>query len=225
MNSHFRPLLVFALCLAPAAAESPGIDQSLALVINQNGKPFILWHGKPGHSYFVQTSDPADHLSTWRYHPVYELGSGISIDLEVDGTADKAFFRLLHTDEPTTDPALADFDGDGIGNSAEVEFLHTDPFAANTGIDSEPDGIPDELEMHWYGNTTKMTATSDADDDGILDIYEAQAGSDPKADEAAAPTRRSNYEYDSMGRLTHADGNAFQSDVEGNLESATVETP
>jgi hypothetical protein len=225
MKSHLHRIPLFVLCIAFASAEPPGIDQSLEFVTPPTGKKFIRWHGKPGRTYFIMVSDPADHLKAWDFAPTIEGGNDLEISYEVDGTADKGFFRLLYTDEPTTDPYLADFDGDGISNSAEVEILHTNPFVANTGLDSDHDGIPDELEMYWYGNLTTMTATSDADGDGILDIYEAQAGSDPLVDQSADSAKRSNYEYDSMGRLTHADGYAFQSDVEGNLESSAVETP
>ena len=220
MKSHLRRIPLILLCLAPASAEPPGIDQSLEFVVPPSGVKFIRWHGKPGRSYFVQFSDPADHLNTWDFAPTVEGGNDEDISYQVDGTADKGFFRLLHTDEPTTDPHLADFDGDGINNGAEVEILHTNPFTANAGLDSDHDGIPDELEMHWYGNLTTMTATSDADGDGILDIYEAQTGSNPQVDQASDPAQRSNYEYDSMGRLTETDGVTYGFDIEGNLETS-----
>ena len=219
MKSHLHRIPLILLCIASVSAEPPGIDQSLEFVTPPTGAKFIRWHGQLGRSYFVQVSDPADHLNAWDFAPTIEAGSELEISYEVDGTADKGFFRLLYTDEPTTDPNLADFDGDGINNGAEVEILHTNPFTANAGQDSDNDGIPDELEMHWYGNLTTMTTTSDADGDGILDIYEAQTGSDPLADQAADSAQRSNYEYDSMGRLTEADGVTYGFDIEGNLET------
>ena len=210
MNSHVRPLLVSVLCLAPAVAEPPGIDQSLELVMNQNDKPFILWHGKPGRSYFVQISDPADHLKTWHYAPFCGFGIGIDIDCEVDGTPDKNFFRLLYVDDPsvtTLEQAKnADFDHDGVSNINEIAVLGTDPFLFATNGGAIGDGAQD-----W-------------DNDGISNADEFALGLDPKVNNTtpAAGAATLNYGYDDAHRLLTAtspvSSQSFTPDQEGNLQ-------
>lgn len=146
MNSHLRSLLVLALCLAPAAAESPGIDQSLEILFNQNHKPFLRWYGKAGRSYFLQVSDPAYPFRVWRTMPYMATGIGGSIDGELReppaGFPDQGFFRLTYTDRPLAPGETletADFDGDGLSNFSE-SLAGTDPMSADTDGDGIPDG-------------------------------------------------------------------------------------
>ncbi len=167
MKSHMNRILLFALCVAFASAEPPGIDQSLEFVIPPTGAKFIRWHGKLGRAYFIMVSDPADHLKTWRYAPTMEGGNDLEISYEVDGTAGKGFFRLLYTDEPTSDPYLADFDSDGISNLFEVEQIGSDPFnSASVGIDTDNDGMPD-----WWENHYGLDPNDPADASGDLVAY------------------------------------------------------
>ena len=123
MKSHLHGIPLFLICIAFASAEPPGIDQSLEFVTPPAGSMFIRWHGKPGRSYFIQVSDPANHLKTWHFEPIIEGGNDEDISYEVDGTADKGFFRLKYTDQvPGSGETLetADFDGDGISNWDEI---------------------------------------------------------------------------------------------------------
>jgi hypothetical protein len=153
MKSHLRRIPLILLCLAPASAEPPGIDQSLEFVVPPSGVKFIRWHGKPGRSYFIQISDPADHLKTWAYAPVYEFGTDIDISHEVDGTAEKGFFRLLYLDDPAVttldDVEFASFDGQGM--PAEWKVMNgLNPFDG-TGIngpngDLDGDGISNQYD-------------------------------------------------------------------------------
>ena len=120
MKSHFRRIPLFLLCIAYASAEPPGIDQSMEFVIPPTGAKFIRWQGQSGRTYFIMVSDPADHLKSWRYAPTMEAGDDLEISYEVDGTAEKGFFRLLYTDEPTSNPYLADFDSDDCSAAHSV---------------------------------------------------------------------------------------------------------
>lgn len=146
MNPRLRPLLVFAFFLAPAAAESPGIDQSLEFLYNQNGKPFLRWTAKAGRSYFIQAAEPAYSLRIWRTAPFMEMGVGQTIEYELQeppvGFPDQGFFRLTYTDRPLAPGETlgsADFDGDGLSNLAET-LAGTDPMSADTDGDGIPDG-------------------------------------------------------------------------------------
>ena len=39
-------------------------------------------------------------------------------------------------------------------------------------VDSDGDGIPDDVELAWFGNLTRANATTDSDGDGVKDIDE-----------------------------------------------------
>jgi hypothetical protein len=47
-------------------------------------------------------------------------------------------------------------------------------------LDTDHDGIPDPVELAWFNNLTRATATSDNDGDGTPDIDEWIGGTDPK---------------------------------------------
>ena len=149
MKSILHRVPLFLLCIAFVSAEPPGIDQSLEFVTPPTGAMFIRWHGKPGYSYFVQVSDPNDHLNKWTWAPIIESGNDEDISYEVDGTADKGFFRLKYTDAPSGgNPDTADFDNDGVTNLAELQ-AGLDPFHF---ADSDNDGLPDDWETVHTGN-------------------------------------------------------------------------
>jgi Bacterial TSP3 repeat len=182
MNSHLRRIPLFLLCAALASAEPPGIDQSMEFVIPTTGAKFIRWQGKLGRTYFIMVSDPADHLRVWHYAPVMEGGNDLEISHEVDGTADKGFFRLHYTDQPTSNPYLADFDHDGISNSFEVEEVGSDPFnSASVGADTDNDGMPD-----WWENLYGLNPNNPADAngylvaDGVTNLVKYKTGRNPK---------------------------------------------
>jgi Bacterial TSP3 repeat len=143
MKSLLHSIPWFVLCIAFVSAEPPGIDQSLELVTPFTGSKFIRWHGKPGRSYFVQVSDPANHLQIWHFATIIEDGNDEDTSYEVDGTADKGFFRLKYTNQvpgPGATLETADFDGDGISNWDEISLYHTDPLNPDTDGDGLPDG-------------------------------------------------------------------------------------
>ena len=181
MKSHFQHILLLMLCVTFASAEPPGIDQSLEFVIPPTGAKFIRWQGKLGRTYFIMVSDPADHLRVWHYAPNMEGGNNLEISHEVDGTADKGFFRLLYTDQPTIDPYLADFDNDGVSNVFEVEEIGSDPFnSASVGADTDNDGMPDWWES-LYG--LDPNDPSDANGylvaDGVTNLIKYKTGRNP----------------------------------------------
>lgn len=187
MSFHLQRIPLLLLGTALAFAEPPDIDQTMEFVIPPTGAKFIRWQGQTGRTYFIMVSDPADHLKAWRYAPVIEAGSGAEISHEVDGTAEKGFFRLLYTDTPTSDPFNADFDGDAIRNSFEVEWFGSDPFVKNTVAgDSDNNGLPDEWEASYLAWLTQfgiqITApdpSGDYDGDGLTNAEEFMLGTNP----------------------------------------------
>ena len=82
-----------------------------------------------------------------------------------------------------TDPTVADSDGDGLLDGAEVNELGTNPWCADT----DGDGIADDVEVRDL-RTNPLSA--DTDGDGLRDGWEVTYGfnpnSEPGAGEAAA---------------------------------------
>ena len=67
----------------------------------------------------------------------------------------------------------------GHGNSTSLWNSYTEVEVLSTPLgDSEPDGLPDAWELHFFGNLSQ-TATTDPDADGYDNLEEYQAGSDP----------------------------------------------
>ncbi len=72
----------------------------------------------------------------------------------------------------TVDGGNLDGSVDGLGTLA----LSMEPLP----VDSDQDGIPDSVELAWFGNLTQANATSDTDGDGVKDVDEWLGGTDPK---------------------------------------------
>ena len=108
------------------------------------GGSFTLsWWGHTGRTYFLQHSTD---LASWIYFPdVIESGTGASSSygFTISGV-DRYFLRLCYSDIPTSDPATADFDGDGIGSHDEL-LAGLNPLSSDTdgdGIDDSSDPFP-----------------------------------------------------------------------------------
>jgi hypothetical protein len=136
------------------------------------------WTGIAERTYFFQWSqDLTDwKISPFMAHGVAPLGVH-SYGAESDSPS--LFVRLNFADIPTSDPELADFDNDGLGNLTEVN-LHTNPLNA----DSDKDGISDGVEVANSGNPLSNADgdpfhSGDADGDGLSDAVEARMGTSP----------------------------------------------
>lgn len=141
---------LFAATFATVSALSGATVQPLDLERLPTGQILLHWPGLPGHTYFIQSADPADPLRTWFWSPLIEIGEGVEISHEVEGTAARGFFRLKYTDQIPADgetPESADYDKDGLSNWDEIAppppRLPTDPL----NPDSDADGLPDGWEV------------------------------------------------------------------------------
>jgi hypothetical protein len=176
----FQSSLALAAMLAaisPLASQEQNSE-----VIQVSPDMFLRWYGHAGRTYFVQISDPNDHLRKWIWAPIIETGNDEDISYEVDGTADKGFFRLWFTDEPTADPDGGDFDGDGLSNLAEVVTHQTNPLKADTDGDGLLDGweVANSLDPNDDGTTDVNNGGSgDPDNDGLTNAEEQDLGTDP----------------------------------------------
>jgi hypothetical protein len=177
-----RLFLIFAFALfcaiPPLSAQGNGIDQDSELVVVGSDK-FLRWYGHDARTYFVQVSDPNDHLNTWTWAPIIESGNDEFISYEVDGTAEKGFFRLTSTDQvPGANETLetADFDNDGIPNWEEIAFHLTNPLNADT----DGDGMTDGWEVLYFLNPTSiLDRLLDLDGDGLSNINEYNGCTSP----------------------------------------------
>ncbi|MCF7676438.1 MAG: Ig-like domain-containing protein, partial [Akkermansiaceae bacterium] len=134
--------LILALASA-APAQTPGVIQDLEIIISPADGSFVRWFAHPGRTYFIQASNQADHLRKWNFLPCIEVGNSQYIEYGVDGTADKAFFRLKYTLDPIppgVTPEACDFDNDGLSNQTELEVTDTDPLEPDTDHDGFWDG-------------------------------------------------------------------------------------
>ncbi|RPJ34299.1 MAG: hypothetical protein EHM17_07110 [Verrucomicrobiaceae bacterium] len=175
-----RLLAIFAAAIT-ALSLAPAQEQN-SEIIQVSPDMFLRWYGHDDRTYFVQVSDPNDHLRKWTWATIIETGNDEDISYEVDGTADKGFFRLWFSDQPTTDPDGDDFDYDGLTNWDEVSTHQTNPLK----WDSDDDGLPDDWEiLHGLdpnddGTTDPANgANGDPDGDGLINLDEYWYYADP----------------------------------------------
>ena len=137
--------LAIALCAMSRANVAPA---NVHVVVMEQGQ-VLCWDGQPGHTYFVQTSDPNEVpsdtlLQSWLWMPdTIDLGSGVEISHQIETTADKAFFRIWDTDKQPPEgvtPEDWDADGDGLSNNAEIKDQQSNPLISDTDGDGLPDG-------------------------------------------------------------------------------------
>jgi hypothetical protein len=87
-----RPFFHVLLFAASFAAVCPlHADEHELEVVTVGNDKFLRWHGQADRTYFIQVSDPNDHLRKWTWAPIIETGNDEVISYEVDGTADKGF--------------------------------------------------------------------------------------------------------------------------------------
>jgi N-acetylmuramoyl-L-alanine amidase len=177
-----RSYLLTILAAATAAVSPTVAQEQNSEIIQVSPDMFLRWHGHAYRTYFVQISDPNDHLRKWIWAPIIETGNDEDISYEVDGTADKGFFRLWFSDQATTDPDGDDFDRDGLTNLDEVTLYQTNPLDSDTDGDGLLDGweVANSLDPNDDGTTNVNNGGSgDPDNDGLTNAEEQDLGTDP----------------------------------------------
>jgi hypothetical protein len=167
-------LLAVAGTLMGGAPPQPQMEFTLGTDNSFNAE----WPGVAQRTYFFQWSWDLVH---WNIAPVMAHGIATEgVHTYATESSTPAFFaRLRYADIPTTNPELADFDNDGLGNLAEVNLL-TDPLEA----DSDKDGINDGVEVANFGDPLSDTdgdalRSIDSDGDGLNDAAELARGTSP----------------------------------------------
>lgn len=209
-----------ALTTGILAQTAQDYHEGLRLDRDNTTESFTLsWWGRANFIYFVEHSDD---LKNWNYVPISRIGADEPIHYGFTSNADRAFFRLKLTNDPTSSIWKADFDGDGVCNGDEI-LAGEDPFAPKAFVDSDNDGLPDYWEMLYFGNLSQDGEGSFLGD-GISNREKYQNGINPTVDEGQLQNMKTEYSYDATGRLIKISAKAIQFeyalDSEGNILNA-----
>jgi hypothetical protein len=137
---------LFVVLAAQADPVLPEGDRNRAIHVDVdtlNDVSALSWWGISGETYFIQVTPSL--MADWVYIDTIYAGGNAFLEHGFATNTDAFFYRVIHTDWPTTDPWLDDFDGDNIGNLDEL-YQDTNPFAFN---DLNFNGIPDDWETFW----------------------------------------------------------------------------
>lgn len=167
-------ILAFAGTVIEGAPPQPQMEFSRGTSNSYSAE----WTGVAERTYFIQWSLD---LENWTIAP-FMAYSVAPLGLHTHGGESDApafFVRLKFADIPTSDPELADFDNDGLGNLVEVD-LWTDPLNADT----DGDGVIDGVEVANSGDPLSNADgdpfhSGDSDGDGLNDAVEARMGTSP----------------------------------------------
>ncbi|NBD34496.1 MAG: PKD domain-containing protein [Chloroflexi bacterium] len=114
-----------------------------------------------------------------------------------------------------TDPNDTDSDDDGLTDYEEVNDYETDP----NNTDSDGDGMPDGWEVDNALNPLVDDAADDADNDGLTNLEEYQAGADPQNPDSDGDGMPDGWEVDNnLDPLVDDAGENPDSDALTNLE-------
>lgn len=111
---------------------------------------------------------------TWGWNPNYDQSRD---DARYSQTGDFDGDGLQNTQEFTigTNPLSKDTDGDKVNDKDEFQ----NSLNPNSNFDSEPDGLPDDWEIFYFGNLSQ-NGSEDTDDDGRSTVEEFGLGSNPQ---------------------------------------------
>jgi hypothetical protein len=178
-TSLLLPVLAASLLASTAFAQTTPPPNEGLKIGPSSGAYEMSWWGVAGRTYFIQQTD--DLLLPWQYLPLIESGADAPLAWGFTSTATATFLRLRYSDIPTSDPFAADFDGDKVGNFAELTN-GTDPLGYT---DQDQDGLPDDWERHYFGNLSH-SGTADSDGDGLTDAAEFAQGTNPNSNDTDA---------------------------------------
>ena len=164
MNRHLLTPIMALAFIASAAGQTANDPNEGARMTHGAGNSYTFsWWKHTGRTYFLQQST---NLTTWMYFPdVIEPGTNTvrSYGFSFTGT-DRFFLRLAFSEIPTTDPANADFNGDGLGNADDLQ-IGLDPLE----LDLDGDGLTNAQE--YAAGTNPFW--NDTDGDGVIDGADA----------------------------------------------------
>ena len=165
-----------AICTTTAQTASDPNEGSRLTYDSALGSYGFSWWGQPGRTYFIQHSDD---LSAWEYLPLIESGTDTTLAWGFTSTTDRFFLRLRRSDIPTADPFTADFDGDHIGNWAEL-LQGTDPLSA---VDTDGSDLPDDWEQFYFGHLGVDPNAPSPGDSSMTNLHKFLKDLNPNTDD------------------------------------------
>ena len=128
-------------------------------------------------SILLETDSDNDSINdSWEYLYFDSLIAEPNLDFDNDGLTDIQEFQL------GSNPTLIDSDSDGL-NDFDEEQVNTNPNQSDT----DDDGMPDGWEVNNNLNPLVDDSNLDPDNDGISNLSEYLAGSDPNLDDSSPP--------------------------------------
>jgi hypothetical protein len=151
--------------------------------------------------YTVTTNEVIEGTNTVSigYHYVAVDTNGIPLDTDGDGIPDY----------------LEDANGDGVYDTGDLSDW--------TKFSTDGTGMSDGWEIKYFGHIG-VDPNADPDGDGLSNLQEYQAGTDPTVDNSTVPGSRLNYLYDLGGWLNQVSGiksGTVIPDFEGNIKTVS----
>lgn len=165
--------VAFILGAGVRSQTSGNLNHGLILAADPSGGTLTSsWWGEIGKAYYIQHSTD---MVNWDYfHTEIQYGADQLIEMGLQSSADRGFFRLVITDD----------------NALPADWLAAYGLSSNStpGEDPDGDGVTNALE---YRNGTNPNS-ADTDGDGLSDSEEATAGTNPNDPNSfpAAPAER-----------------------------------
>ncbi len=156
----------------PRDSDGDGIPDYLDTDSNNNGIPDSVELGTDG---LVRTTDTDGDGIPDYWESFYGLNPSSSGDANTKPPGDNLSYFLKY--RYGLNPSLQDNDGDGINDYDEIFVYGTNPLKTDT----DGDGMPDVWEIAYGLNPLVNDGNEDADLDGLSNLEEYQAGTDPQA--------------------------------------------
>ncbi|MDA8137500.1 MAG: right-handed parallel beta-helix repeat-containing protein [Desulfobacteraceae bacterium] len=194
-GQYNRPIVFTSNQASPAAGDWNGIwfyntaldstseltHTTVAYGGSGNYGNIYCYQASPAIRYSIIRNSSNYGLNTYQSTPILEANSFVSNATNgvYNATSGTTVIAEYNWWGHATGPYNAGANPSGQGNAVS-NYVDFSPWATNEA-DKDGDGIPDAWEFANFGNLTTANATSDFDGDGVRDIDEYLAGTNPRS--------------------------------------------